>query len=87
MDIGPRYGPGVGRDREAGRRRPRLEQRVRRSGVRPICRLVPAIHFIGYNSYPLHGDPQHSTFPHLHVPWESSGYGSCPESFAVRRSG
>lgn len=49
------------------------------SGVKPACGLVPAIHFIGYNGYPLHGDPQHSSIPHLHVSWESSGYGSCPQ--------
>ena len=49
------------------------------SGVRPACRLVPAIHFVGYNGYHLHGDPQHSEIPHLHVSWESSGYGSCPQ--------
>jgi Transglycosylase SLT domain len=50
------------------------------SGVRPVCKLVPAIHFIGYNGYPLHGDPQHSSLPHLHVSWESSDYGGCPET-------
>lgn len=49
------------------------------SGVKPVCKLVPAIHFIGYNGYPLHGDPQHSLLPHLHASWESSGYGSCPQ--------
>ena len=49
------------------------------SGVKPVCKLIPAIHFIGYNGYDdLHGDPQHSSLPHLHVSWESSGYGSCP---------
>jgi hypothetical protein len=49
------------------------------SGVKPVCRLVPAIHFIGYNGYDsLHGDPAHSELPHLHVSWESSGYGICP---------
>jgi hypothetical protein len=49
------------------------------SGAKPVCKLVAAIHFIGYNGYPLHGDPQHSSLPHLHVSWESSGYGSCPQ--------
>jgi len=49
------------------------------SGVRPECQLVPAIHFVGYNGYRDHGDPQHSEIPHLHVSWESSGYGSCPQ--------
>jgi Transglycosylase SLT domain len=49
------------------------------SGVKPVCKLVPAIHFIGYNGYDVnHGDPAHSSSPHLHVSWESSGYGSCP---------
>jgi hypothetical protein len=48
------------------------------SGVKPVCPLVPAIHFIGYNGYDSnHGDPDHSSIPHLHVSWESSGYGSC----------
>lgn len=48
------------------------------SGTAPVCPLVPAIQFVGYNGYPLHGDPQHSTLPHLHVSWKSSGFGSCP---------
>jgi hypothetical protein len=49
------------------------------SGVKPVCKLVPAIHFVGYNGYDsLHGDPQHSSLPHLHVSWESSSYGGCP---------
>lgn len=48
------------------------------SGVKPVCHLVPAIHFIGYNGYDeFHGDPQHSGTPHLHVSWDSSGYTSC----------
>ena len=39
------------------------------SGTAPVCPLVPAIQFIGYNGYPLHGDPAHAgetlicTFP------------------------
>lgn len=49
------------------------------SGVRPVCRLVPAITFVGYNGYDSnHGDPAHTSLPHIHVSWESSGYGSCP---------
>ncbi|HYQ78810.1 MAG TPA: lytic transglycosylase domain-containing protein [Solirubrobacterales bacterium] len=48
------------------------------SGTAPVCPLVPAIQFVGYNGYPLHGDPQHSSLPHLHVSWKSSGFGSCP---------
>jgi hypothetical protein len=51
------------------------------SGVAPACPLVPAIHFIGYNGYPSHGDPLHAGGnAHLHVSWESSSYGSCPQT-------
>ncbi|HET8956150.1 MAG TPA: lytic transglycosylase domain-containing protein [Solirubrobacterales bacterium] len=48
------------------------------SGTAPVCPLAPAIQFVGYNGYPLHGDPRHSSLPHLHVSWKSSGFGSCP---------
>jgi hypothetical protein len=78
MDIEP--GPGRGWDatkraaEDLGWSEPCGE-----SGVRPVCKLVPAIHFVGYNGYPDHGDPGHSSLPHLHVSWESSGYGSCPQ--------
>jgi hypothetical protein len=48
------------------------------SGTAPICPLVPAIQFIGYNGYPAHGDPAHAgSSAHLHVSWKSSDYG-CP---------
>jgi hypothetical protein len=48
------------------------------SGTAPVCPLVPAIQFIGYNGYPLHGDPSHAGGnAHLHVSWKSSSYG-CP---------
>ena len=49
------------------------------SGTAPVCPLVPAIQFVGYNGYDsFHGDPAHSSLPHLHVSWKSSGFGSCP---------
>jgi hypothetical protein len=51
------------------------------SGVAPACPLVPAIHFIGYNGYPRHGDPLHARGnAHLHISWESPSYGSCPQT-------
>jgi Transglycosylase SLT domain len=48
------------------------------SGSAPVCRLVPAIQFLGYNGYPGHGDPEHAgRNAHLHISWKSSDYG-CP---------
>ncbi len=48
------------------------------NGSAPVCPLVPAIQFIGYNGYPGHGDPAHAgDNAHLHVSWRSSEYG-CP---------
>jgi Transglycosylase SLT domain len=48
------------------------------NGTPPVCPLVPAIQFIGYNGYPGHGDPEHAGGnAHLHVSWRSSAYG-CP---------
>jgi Transglycosylase SLT domain len=48
------------------------------SGSAPVCPLVAAIQFIGYNGYPGHGDPSHAgENAHLHVSWKSSDYG-CP---------
>ncbi len=48
------------------------------SGSAPVCPLVSAIQFIGYNGYPGHGDPAHASGnAHLHVSWKSSEYG-CP---------
>jgi len=48
------------------------------SGSAPVCPLLPAIQFIGYNGYPDHGDPAHAgENAHLHVSWKSSEYG-CP---------
>lgn len=46
------------------------------SGTAPVCPLVPAIQFVGYNGYDAnHGDPDHSSLAHLHVSWANSCYG------------
>jgi hypothetical protein len=46
------------------------------SGTAPVCPLMPAIQFIGYNGYPLHGDPSHAgSNAHLHISWQSSSFG------------
>lgn len=48
------------------------------SGSAPVCPLVPAIQWVGYNGYENHGDPAHvGSNAHLHVSWRSSEYG-CP---------
>jgi len=47
------------------------------NGAAPVCPLVPAIQFIGYNGYEHHGDPAHTDSPHLHVSWKGSEFG-CP---------
>ena len=55
------------------------------SGTAPVCPLVPAIQFIGYNGFPSHGDPAHAgTNAHLHISWQASSYG-CPGLCAPRR--
>ena len=80
LDMAP--APGRGWDGTAKRAAEDLgwSRGCAESGVRPVCKLVPAIVFVGYNGYDkFHGDPQHSSLPHLHVSWESSGYGSCPQ--------
>jgi hypothetical protein len=46
------------------------------AGVRPACDLVPAIEFVGYNGYPGHGDPAHTSGAHIHVSWVSSTHGT-----------
>ena len=48
------------------------------AGVRPACPLIPAIEFIGYNGYSdgRHGDPAHTTSPHIHISWVSSTHGT-----------
>jgi hypothetical protein len=47
------------------------------SGTAPVCPLVPAIQFVGYNGYPMHGDPAHAGGnAHLHISWRSSSFGS-----------
>ncbi len=53
------------------------------SGTRPICPLVPAIQFVGYEGYPSHGSPRTcggGCPAHIHVSWQSSSFGSGPLS-------
>jgi hypothetical protein len=53
------------------------------SGVRPVCPLVPAIHFVGYDGYPGHGSPRTCSGTcraHLHVSWASPCYGTSTPS-------
>lgn len=46
------------------------------SGTAPVCPLVPAIQFIGYNGYPSHGDPAHAgSNAHLHISWDAASFG------------
>ena len=50
-----------------------------RSGTRPVCRLVPAIQFIGYDGYPSHGSPRTCAGgcpAHIHISWTSPCYGT-----------
>lgn len=58
------------------------------SGTAPVCPLMPAIQFIGYNGYPDHGDPAHAGGnAHLHISWQSSSFGCselCPPPRWVR---
>lgn len=52
------------------------------NGMRPVCDLVPAIKFIGYEGYPSHGSPKTCSGgcpAHIHVSWESDTYGTGPE--------
>ena len=54
------------------------------SGVRPICLLVPAIQFVGYEGFPGHGSPRTCRAPacaaHLHISWTSPCYGTSTPS-------
>jgi Transglycosylase SLT domain len=57
------------------------------SGVRPICGLVPAIQFVGYEGYHGHGSPRACTGScqaHLHVSWVSPCYGTSVPSEPCR---
>lgn len=49
------------------------------SGSRPVCDLVPAIEWVGYDGYASHGSPATcggSCPMHLHVSWVSSTHGT-----------
>jgi transglycosylase-like protein with SLT domain len=50
-----------------------------RAGTRPVCRLAPALQFVGYDGYPGHGSPRTCTdncAAHLHISWASPCYGT-----------
>ena len=50
-----------------------------RSGVRPACSFVPAIHAVFYDGYPGHGSPrtcQGGCPQHIHLSWVSDTYGT-----------
>ena len=54
-----------------------------RSGTRPVCPLVPAMQFVGYEGYPGHGSPATcagSCAAHLHISWASPCYGTSAPS-------
>jgi hypothetical protein len=54
-----------------------------RSGTRPVCPLVAAMQFIGYEGYPGHGSPgtcAGSCAAHLHISWASPCYGTSAPS-------
>ncbi|KAA0274291.1 MAG: lytic transglycosylase domain-containing protein [Acidobacteria bacterium] len=70
-------------DRSAGRLAADLGWRrsCAASGSKPLCPLVPAIQFIGYDGYPSHGSPRTCDGgcpAHIHVSWASSSFGSGP---------
>lgn len=81
---------GLGWDRTARRAAETLGWREScgASGTAPVCPLVPAIQFLGYNGYPDHGDPAHAgANAHLHISWQSSSFGCaelCPPPRWVR---
>lgn len=80
MDIQPEEGKGWDETTRSGAEALGWRESCGESGVAPACPLVPAIHFIGYNGYPDHGDPDHAPGnAHLHVSWASSSYGCGPE--------
>ena len=46
------------------------------SGSEPACDLAPAIQLVAYNGFDSnHGDPAHTSLPHIHVSWRSSSFG------------
>ena len=58
-------------------------RRARPSGTRPVCRLAPAIQFVGYDGYPNHGSPRTCAAgcpAHLHLSWASPCYGTSSPS-------
>ncbi len=80
MDMEPEAGKGWDETARAGAEALGWRESCGASGSAPVCPLVPAIQFIGYNHYPLHGDPDYAgDNAHLHVSWASSSFGCGPE--------
>lgn len=68
-------------DRSAGRLAADLgwTRACAHSGSRPVCDLVPAIEWVGYDGYANHGSPATcggSCPMHIHVSWVSSTHGT-----------
>jgi hypothetical protein len=80
MDMAPEAGKGWDETARAAAETLGWRESCGKSGAAPVCPLVPAIQFVGYNGYRLHGDPAHAGGnAHLHVSWQSSSYGCGPE--------
>jgi hypothetical protein len=88
MDMVPEAGRGWDETARAAAETLGWRESCAYSGSAPVCPLVPAIQWIGYNGYPGHGDPAHvGENAHLHVSWQSSSYGCgelCPPPSWVR---
>lgn len=77
MDMVPEAGKGWDETARAAAETLGWRESCASSGTAPVCPLVPAIQFVGYNGYPDHGDPAHAGGnAHLHVSWQSSSFGS-----------
>jgi hypothetical protein len=88
MDMVPEAGEGWDETARAAAETLGWRESCAASGSAPVCPLVPAIQWIGYNGYPGHGDPAHAgENAHLHVSWQSSSFGCgelCPPPAWVR---
>lgn len=88
MDMEPESGKGWDETARAAAETLGWRESCGASGTAPVCPLVPAIQFVGYNGFPAHGDPAHAGgSPHLHVSWQSSSFGCgelCPPPDWVR---
>lgn len=91
MDMVPEAGRGWDETARAAAEALGWRESCGYSGTAPVCPIVPAIQFVGYNGYVdgLHGDPAHvGDNAHLHVSWQSSSFGCgpglCPSPTWVR---